>query len=376
MVAGATAFAIAVTVVGCGGDRPAATGPVATDGATAPEQSRGLRLIQVVSGLDEPIQVVALPGAGQRLLILEQAGRVRIVEGGTLAPGPVLDISSRVKSGGEQGLLSLALHPAFDRNGLLYLHFSDPDGDTRVEEHTFASGRIAPNPTRVLLEVDQPFANHNGGSLAFGPDGKLFLGLGDGGSANDPNGNAQNLQSRLGKLLRRDVDAAGGDWEIAAYGLRNPWRFAFDPDTGDAWIGDVGQSDWEEVDVLPEGAGLLNYGWDVYEGSQEAGKADRNDLNTVGMLSDPVAQYDHDAGCSITGGVVVRDARVAPLDGRYVYGDYCSGTIWSVPAADGTRQPRREPITVEQLVSFDAAPDGTVYVTSKSGTVQRLAVAG
>ena len=376
LVAGAAAFAIAVAVVGCGGDRPAATSPAATDGATAPEQSQGLRLVEVASGLDDPIQVVALPGSGQRLLILEQAGRVRNVEGETLASEPVLDISSRVKSGGEQGLLSLALHPAFDRNGLLYLHFSDPDGDTRVEEHTFASGRIAPDPTRVLLEVDQPFANHNGGSLAFGPDGKLYLGLGDGGSANDPNGNAQNLQSRLGKLLRRDVDAAGGDWEIAAYGLRNPWRFAFDPDTGDAWIGDVGQGDWEEVDVFAKGADLLNYGWDVYEGTKEADKGDRGDLNNTGSLTEPVAQYDHDAGCSITGGVVVRNARLPALDGRYVYGDYCSGTIWSIPAADGQRQPRLEPITVERLVSFDAAPDGTVYVTSQSGTVQRLAPAG
>ena len=376
LIAGATAFAITIVLTGCGGDRPTATSPAATDPAAVPAPSQGLRLLKVTSGLGSPIQVVGLPGPGQRLLILEQSGRVRIVEDGTLMPDPVLDISNRVKSGGEQGLLSLALHPKFDRNGLVYLHLSGPDGDTRVEEHTFASGRIAPDPTRVLLEVDQPFANHNGGSLAFGPDGKLYLGLGDGGSANDPNCNAQNLQSRLGKLLRRDVDAAGGDWEIAAYGLRNPWRFAFDPDTGDAWIGDVGQGDWEEVDVFAKGADLLNYGWDVYEGTKEADKGDRGDLNNTGSLTEPVAQYDHDAGCSITGGVVVRNARLPALDGRYVYGDYCSGTIWSIPAADGQRQPRLEPITVERLVSFDAAPDGTVYVTSQSGTVQRLAPAG
>lgn len=366
--AGTAALATLVVLSGCDGDGGASTAP-ATTAATV---TQGVGLVEVASGFDSPVQTVALPGPGNRLWVVEQPGRVRLVHDGRLADEPVVDISSRVRSGGEQGLLSLALHPDFDRNGMLYLHLSDPEGDTRVEEHTFASGRIAPQPTRVLLQVDQPYANHNGGSLAFGPDGKLYLGLGDGGSANDPNGNAQNLDSRLGKLLRVDVDRSGSDWETVAYGLRNPWRFAFDPDTGDAWIGDVGQNTWEEVDVFPRGAGLLNYGWDVYEGRRAAAKGERNDLNDAGTLIDPVAEYDHDAGCSITGGVVVRDRQHPALDGRYVYGDYCSGRIWSIAATGEPSPPRREPITVDQLVSFDAAPDGTVFVTSRSGTVQRL----
>ncbi len=369
------AVTLVIATAGCGGETaaPAQTAPsTQTSGGPPPA---GITLDPVVSGLKTPVQTVALPGDGNRLWIVEQAGRVRATQDGTLADEPVLDISSRVKSGGEQGLLSLALHPEFTRNGLVYLHLSDPAGDTRVEEHTSASGRIAPAPTRVLLEVDQPFANHNGGNLAFGPDGKLYLGLGDGGSANDPDGNAQNLQSRLGKLLRRDVDGAG-DWEIAAYGLRNPWRVTFDQDTGHAWIGDVGQNAWEEVDVFPRDADLLNYGWDVYEGTRQAAKGVREDLDGTGALTQPVAEYGHDAGCSITGGVVVRDKRVAALDARYVYGDYCSGTIWSIPADDPATEPRKEPVTVEQLVSFDAAPDGAVYVTSRSGTVQRLAARG
>lgn len=366
--AGTAALATLVVLSGCDGDGGASTAP-ATTAATV---TQGVGLVEVASGFDSPVQTVVLPGPGNRLWVVEQPGRVRLVHDGRLADEPVVDISSRVRSGGEQGLLSLALHPDFDRNGMLYLHLSDPEGDTRVEEHTFASGRIAPQPTRVLLQVDQPYANHNGGSLAFGPDGKLYLGLGDGGSANDPNGNAQNLDSRLGKLLRVDVDRSGSDWETVAYGLRNPWRFAFDPDTGDAWIGDVGQNTWEEVDVFPRGAGLLNYGWDVYEGRRAAAKGERNDLNDAGTLIDPVAEYDHDAGCSITGGVVVRDRQHPALDGRYVYGDYCSGRIWSIAATGEPSPPRREPITVDQLVSFDAAPDGTVFVTSRSGTVQRL----
>jgi glucose/arabinose dehydrogenase len=358
--------AVAVLGAGCGGDEDAA----APTGTTSPPAG-GIGLTEVVDGLDSPIQTVPLSADGDRLWILEQAGRIRLVEQGRLRPEPVLDISGRVRSGGEQGLLSLALHPRFADNNLVYIHLSDRNGDTRVEEHRAEPGRIDPEPVRVLLGVDQPYANHNGGSLAFGPDGRLYLGLGDGGSANDPEERAQNLDSRLGKLLRLDVDSPSADWEVAAYGLRNPWRFAFDPATGDAWIGDVGQNAWEEVSVFPSGAGLVNFGWDVYEGRDESSADDRAALNDAGTLRAPVVQYSHDEGCSITGGVVVRGGRVSRLRDRYIYGDYCSGTVWTVSAGE-PREPRREGVTVEDLVSIDAAPDGTVFLTSLSGSVERV----
>ena len=226
------ALALVAALVGGCGDDDAAT----PTGAPTSHAAGGIALAQVVGGLDSPTQTIPLTETGDRLWIVERAGRVRLVKEGALQPDPVLDIADRVKSGGEQGLLSLALHPRFAENDLVYIHLSDPDGDTRVEEHRVTSGRIAPEPERVLLEVDQPYSNHNGGSVAFGPDGRLYLGLGDGGSGNDPEERAQDLDSRLGKLLRLDVDAPAADWEIAAYGLRNPWRFAFDPQTGDAWM--------------------------------------------------------------------------------------------------------------------------------------------
>ncbi len=349
-------------LAGCGDATPP---PATTDG------SGDVRLVEVATGLESPMQTVALPGDGGTLVV-EQPGRVRLVRGGSVRRAPVLDISARVRSGGEQGLLSLALHPDFARNGLLYLHLSDPNGDTRIEEHRFHDGAIDPEPTRVLLEVDQPYPNHNGGSLAFGPDGKLYLGLGDGGGAFDPGGNSQNPASRLGKLLRLDVDTPGAEWETAAYGLRNPWRFAFDPATGDAWIGDVGQDDQEEVDVFPKGSGLMNFGWDVYEGRDVAERGDLADLDDAGALTAPVATYRHDEGCSITGGVVVRSETLPALENRYVYGDYCEGTIWSIGVDDDVRTPRRESLAAPRVVSFDAGPDGAVYVTSQSGTVFRV----
>lgn len=365
------ALALVAALGGGCGDDDAATPNVAP---TSPAAG-GIALAQVVGGLDSPTQTIPLTETGDRLWIVERAGRVRLVKEGALQPDPVLDIADRVKSGGEQGLLSLARHPRFAENDLVYIHLSDPDGNTRVEEHRATSGRIAPEPERVLLEVDQPYSNHNGGSLAFGPDGRLYLGLGDGGSGNDPEERAQDLDSRLGKLLRLDVDAAAADWEIAAYGLRNPWRFAFDPQTGDAWIGDVGQNAWEEISVFPSGAGLLNFGWDVYEGRDEADADDRAELNDAGTLTPPVAQYSHDDGCSVTGGVVVRGGDVAALRDRYIYGDYCSGTIWTIPA-DRSGEPRREDITVGDLVSIDAAADGTVFLTSLSGSVRRITAGG
>jgi hypothetical protein len=363
--------------VGCGGDDDDATRPAGAlqTTATVPETvdprppTGGYRLQEIATGRDSPVQTVALPGSS-RTWIVEQPGRVVAIatSGGT--PDVVLDLTDRVTSGGERGLLSLALHPRFPDDPRVYVHYSDSNGDTQVEELRVSDATIDPDPVRVLLEEDQPYSNHNGGSLAFGPDGLLYLGLGDGGSANDPEERAQDLSSRLGKLLRMDVDVPEIDWEIAAYGLRNPWRFAFDPQTGDAWIGDVGQSAREEVDVFPRGSGVLNFGWDAYEGSEEFDE-DASEIRGSGDLTAPVAEYTHSDGCSITGGVVVRNPKLPSLDGRYIYGDYCSGLVWTV-AVDGDRTARRERIQVPDLVSFDTHPDGTVYVTSQSGTVSQI----
>ena len=356
-------------VSGCGesDDRSTSTSSPTTSTPTGSAPPGGpITTAEVARGLEDPIQAVPLPDS-TTVWVVEQAGRVLQVDGG--ATTTVFDIRDQVTSGGERGLLSLALHPSFPDDDRVYVHFSDRDGDTQVQEHRVADGLIAPDAVRVLLEEDQPYSNHNGGSLAFGPDGKLYLGLGDGGSANDPEERSQDPGSRLGKLLRLDVEAPNADWEIAAYGLRNPWRFAFDPATGDAWIGDVGQNAREEIDVFPKDSPVLNFGWDVYEGTRRLDE-DVATLNESGRLTPPIAEYDHDEGCSVTGGVVVRNGALPDVDGRYVYGDYCSGTIWSIPMTGG--EPRKEPITVKDLVSIDAAGDGTVYLTSNGGRLLKL----
>ncbi len=363
-------------VAGCGGgDSPTGTsGPPTTstsdDRTTTADEQLALR--PMASGLDSPVQTLTVPGAENELWVLERRGAVRAIRQGKLSADSILDISSRVRSeGGEQGLLSLAFHPDYPSKPLVYIHNSDQGGNTLVSEHRVFDGAIDPEPTRTLLTVDQPFENHNGGSLAFGPDGLLYLGLGDGGSANDPDNRAQDMDSRLGKLLRVNVfdTSAEPRWQVAALGLRNPWRFAFDPDTGSAWIADVGQNAVEEIDVFPQGSGLLNYGWKAKEGTRDA--AGSSVLNGEGELTDPVAEYTHDEGCSITGGAVVRNRELPALNGRYVYSDYCSGTVWSV-AADGDHTPRTESVRLDQPVSIDVSPDGRVYATSQAGTVQEI----
>ncbi len=379
-------LAALVLIAGCGGEggdtttAPSTPPDTTATSGTATGTTTGAgggapTLTEVASGFDSPTQVVPVPGTDGEIWVLERRGTIRRVVDHKVAPDPVLDISSRVKSGGEQGLLSLAFSPTYEKDRLVYIHNSDPDGNTLVAEYRASSaGQIDPEPVRVLLTEDQPYANHNGGSLAFGPDGKLYLGLGDGGDGYDPEGRSQDMGSRLGKLLRTEIgaDTSNGSWEIAALGLRNPWRFAFDPDTGDAWIADVGQNRWEEVDVFPKGADLLNFGWAAKEGTHDVEADKASELNPRGTLTPPVAEYSHDEGCSITGGVVVRNPAMASLNGRYIYTDFCSGTFWSIPV-DGARTPRREPFTARQPVSVDAGSDGRVYVTSIDGTVQELA---
>ncbi|HXV34252.1 MAG TPA: PQQ-dependent sugar dehydrogenase [Gaiellaceae bacterium] len=351
-----------LALAACAGEEPATT-------PTLPVSPESLALVEVASGLASPMQVVAGPEPGA-LLVVEQQGTIRVLSASGVEPEPFLDIRTAVTSGGEQGLLALALHPDFASDPRFYVHYSNLEGDTRVVEYRAGPG--GPERLRELLAVDQPYANHNGGQLAFGPDGLLYLGLGDGGKAFDPEERSQDPDSRLGKLLRLDVDVPGADWAAVANGLRNPWRFSFDREAGDLWIGDVGQDRWEEVDHVPAGtAWPLNFGWDVYEGFEQV---EDGELRGEGPLVAPVAAYAHDAGCSITGGFVYRGSDLPALRGRYLYGDYCSGTIWSLRLEDGEAvDVRRERIAVPQLTSFGEDADGELYLVSQAGSVYRLA---
>jgi glucose/arabinose dehydrogenase len=387
------AFWAALVVSGCAGDDPEEAGPpTATSPAgtttepaetetetepaetdTGPAEPAGpLRLVRVAEGLESPLYVTFAPGEPERLYVLEQVGRIAVVEDGRVRTERFLDVSDEVVAGGEQGLLGLAFHPRYEANRLLYVHYTNVEGDTRVVEYRARADRrgVDESSARALFAEEQPYSNHNGGQLAFAPDGRLWLGLGDGGSGGDPENRAQNLSSRLGKLLAIDVDRPEPRAEIVAYGLRNPWRFSFDRETGDLWIGDVGQSAFEEVNRLPRGrlGELVNFGWDVFEG--RAPYEDK-EPNPAGELVEPVVVYDRGQGISVTGGYVYRGTDVPSAVGRYFYGDYGSGTIWSLPADGGS--PRVEPFEVDALSSFGEGAQGELYLVSLEGTVFRLA---
>jgi glucose/arabinose dehydrogenase len=381
----AAVVALAAALAACSGDgsRSAAPSDAASGGtavgpdpeterepAQAEEQAR-FRLVRVASGLSSPVHLAAAPGEPGRLYVVEQAGRIRVIQAGRVLSRPFLDIRSIVASGGERGLLSVAFHPRYASNRLFYVDYTDVEGDTRVVEYRARAGG-QPVRVRQLLFVDQPYANHNGGQLAFGPDGNLYVGMGDGGSGGDPENRAQNLGSTLGKLLRRNVGATSSSWQVVGYGLRNPWRFSFDRRTGDLYIGDVGQNDWEEIDFTPRSSpGLENYGWDVFEGTH---RFEDKSPNSAGRLVAPVVEYNHDLGCSVTGGFVYRGSAVPAARGRYFYGDYCSGTIWSFVMQNGrATDRRRHSFRVGALSSFGEGPGGELYVVSQEGLIFRLA---
>jgi glucose/arabinose dehydrogenase len=334
----------------------------------------------VVSGLDRPVNLQHAGDGSSRLFIIEKVGRIRIVQDGSLIDFPFLNIIDRVGSGGnEQGLLGLAFHPDYAENGLFFVNYTDRDGDTVIARYQVtADPNIAdPNSEMVLLHVSQPFQNHNGGVLAFGPDGYLYAGLGDGGAAGDPQGNAQNLDTFLGKILRLDVDTAEpyaipaenpfGN-EIWAYGLRNPWRLSFDSQTGDLYIGDVGQNQWEEIDYLPAGSpGGMNFGWDYLEGTHPyEGSPPQN-----AQLVPPVAEYDHGQGCSVTGGYVYRGT-MPEWNGIYLYGDYCSGIVWGLIQSNGGWQNQVLYSGVGRITSFGQDESGEVYLILDSGQILLL----
>ena len=307
-------------------------------------------------------------------VVVEKRGLIRVLVNGRLRPQPFLDIRDRVGSGGcEQGLLSVAFHPRYARNHRFYVDYTDRRGDTRVVEFRSDGTTAQPGTARQLLFVDQPYANHNGGQLQFGPDGVLYVGMGDGGSGGDPGNRAQNLGVRLGKLLRLNVDPAGASWQIAGYGLRNPWRFSWDRRTRDLYIADVGQSAWEEVDLRTprRQRGLNNYGWRVWEGRTRYTRGQR--VNPRGRLVFPIVAYSHDHGCSITGGYVYRGKAVPAARGRYFYGNYCAGTVWSLRAVAGkARGVLREPFRVPSLSSFAEDAAGELYAVSLEGRIYRL----
>jgi glucose/arabinose dehydrogenase len=355
--------ALAVFALGLGGAVWTA-GP-ALPGTTS---SSALRLVKVASGLRSPVLVTAAPGEPKRLYIVEQNGRIlRRFPNGTRRV--FLDVRRSITAGGEQGLLGLAFHPNYARNRLFYVAYTAQDRNI-VARYRSNGTKAIPSSRKILFSVPDPYENHNGGNLVFGPDGKLYTSIGDGGAGGDPEDRAQNMASLFGKLLRLDVAKARAKWEIVALGLRNPWRFTFDRATGDLWIGDVGQSEIEEIDWLPKGStGLVNFGWNVYEGLS---RYESKELGP-GRLVEPVAQYPHDDGCSVAGGYVYRGRAVTSAAGRYFYGDYCSGRVWSLRLVDGkATDVRAEPIEVPSLSSFGEDAAGELYLVSLDGLVYRL----
>jgi glucose/arabinose dehydrogenase len=336
--------------------------------------------------------VTAPPGDRRRLFVVEQAGRVRVLVGGRLRATPFLDIRGQVTAGGEQGLLSIAFAPDYATSRRFYVYFTDRSGDQRVVEYRRASrDRADAGSARLVLKMDDEENNHNGGLLLFGPDRRLYIGTGDGGGAGDehgPRGNAQNLGSLLGKLLRIDPAQAGSEpyrvpadnpfvgrggarGEIYSYGLRNPWRYSFDRRTGDLAIGDVGQNEVEEIDFVRRGRGRgANFGWRPFEGRSRYAPGE----SAPGHVPPVITRSHGDGWCSITGGVVVRDPRLPALRGRYVFGDFCKGRILSARLSAGrARSVRATPLKVDSLSSFGEDARGRVYAVSLGGSVFRLA---
>jgi glucose/arabinose dehydrogenase len=407
---------VVLALAGCGGGDDGETTASAppspqTTNQDDPAQARlptgdgrgGVRL-QKVGDFDQPVYVTQPPGEGRDLYVVEKTGRVQVVRDGQRVSKPFLDLSGQVSAGSEQGLLSLAFAPDYGKTGLLYVDYTDTAGDTRVVEYRRSSS--APltadaGSAREVLRVDQPYENHNGGLVLFGPgavleegrarDDLLYIGLGDGGSADDPQRNGQDLSTLLGKILRIDPRPSGGRPysiprsnpflgrsnarpEIYSYGLRNPWRFSFDRQRGDLWIGDVGQGAFEEIDFRLRGAGLgVNFGWNAFEGRAAfPGGGPVRGRAPVG----PVAQYSHGKGCSVTGGYVYRGSKVPALQGRYAFADYCTGRLWTMragPKPGGLREETgRLGVKLSNVTSFGEGLAGEVYVIA-NGALYRFA---
>ncbi len=360
---------------------PPLPSPPAPAESPAPPDPNAYALRKIVSGLDEPVYLTYASDGSGRLFVVEQPGRIRILQNGALLADPFLDLTDLVNdSGNEQGLLGLAFHPDYAANGLFFVNYTDANGDTAVVRYSVSAdpNRADPASAKMILQVAQPFPNHNGGDLVFGPDGYLYIGLGDGGSAGDPQGNGQNLKALLGKLLRIDVNQ-GDPYgippdnpfvghpearpEIWAYGLRNPWRYSFDRATGDLYIADVGQNAYEEIDYQPAGSqGGENYGWNFMEGAHPfKGQAPAG-------LSAPVVEYLHQVGgCSVTGGYVYRGPSLPALNGVYLYGDYCSGQVWALYRSGSSWENVALLNAFFTISSFGEDANGEVYVLDHGG---------
>ena len=345
-------------LVGCG----AATErePVATN---------TFQLKRFARGFDALVLVTHVPGEPKALYVVEQPGRVVRLRAGKRTV--VLDVRRDVVYGGEQGLLGLAFHPKYAQNRLLYIAYTSRGGRNTVARYR-SNGKVAVRSSqRILLSEPDPYGNHNGGQLAFGHDGMLYTTIGDGGSGGDPEDRAQDMGSLFGKLLRLDVSKSGADWAIAGLGLRNAWRFSFDRVTGDLYLGDVGQGAIEEVDFTPRmSPGLENYGWDLYEGSRRFEDGEP----AAGKLVFPVHEYGRDEGnCTVIGGHVYRGSASPAERGRYIFGDYCSGIIWSLNVRSGAaKNVRRERFRIQGLTSFGESANGELYATTQNGVIFRL----
>ena len=343
----------------------AALGTACAAGASPQQSDRAtFKPRAVANGFSQPIFVAAAKGEQGRLYVVEQGGTIQVLQNGRRV-GKLLDISRLVTAGGEQGLLGLAFHPSYPRVKRFYVQYTANNGSTKVVEYR-TNGMRASAPRQLFSSAD-PYGNHNGGMLAFGPDGRLYFTMGDGGAGGDPENRSQNPSSLFGKLLSLNVATKG--LKVEALGLRNAWRFSFDRANGDLYIGDVGQGDLEEISYLPASSpGVENYGWDVYEGRSSF----EDKPLGPGKLVQPVAQYSHSNGCSVTGGYVYRGSN-ASLRGRYIYGDYCSGIIWSFKISGGKATGlRRERFKIESVSSFGQDLAGELYAVSHGGTIYRL----
>ncbi len=366
---------------------PTETSPIesTTPDVTLPLAASSVVLTPYVSGFNGPVDVVWRTG-DPAIYVVDQPGIITPVVDGVTGP-PVLDIRDLVACCGEQGMLGLAFHPT---DALAYVDYTNTDGDTVIAEFAIgADGVFDPTSRRTVITIAQPYPNHNGGKVVFGPDGMLYIGMGDGGSGGDPERHALSLDSALGKLLRVDPRASGDQPytvpadnpfvgvdgalpEIWSIGLRNPWRFNFDSETGDLWIADVGQGEWEEVDVslASEGAGRgVNFGWSALEGTHPY----NGDQSTDGVTM-PIHEYQHgDDGCSISGGTVYRGAAIPSLRGWYLFGDYCSGKVWALQSVPGAAPVVLELANGGTVSAIAAGPDGEMYVLSYAdGSVLRI----
>ncbi len=361
-----------------------------------PVSGTAIRAERIASGLNRPLFLTAPPRDVSRLFIVEKPGRIRILKWGALLPVPFLDISSLVSNGSEQGLLGLAFHPQYADNGRFFVNYTDNAGNTVVAEYRLSAHPDVADSTsaRMVLQVAQPYSNHNGGHLAFGPDGYLYIGLGDGGSAGDPQGNAQNPSTLLGKMLRIDVDSATpygvpptnpffGSGppldEIWALGLRNPWRYSFDRVSGDLYIADVGQNRFEEINFQhASSSGGDNYGWNIVEGNGHCYPSGSS-CNQTGLTL-PIHEYDHSQGCSVTGGYVYRGCKMPDLRGTYFYGDFCSAFVRSFRVVNGlavdhqdrTAELESSGVSIDQIASFGEDARGELYIVDLGGEIFKI----